>query len=518
MSHPVGPRMRHVLSALFATWMVLLLYATAWAERVNQITLLHFGDIYEILPQQETGGFAPLMTLIQRARDRHPHTLLTFGGDLLSPSVISYLSQGKEMVSLCNALGIDLAVLGNHEFDFGPVVLAKRIEESRFQWLASNVRVANDRPFPGTKLTAIREMNGIKVGFIGLLIEPTGALIDADNPVNFLDPIAIAEALIPQLKQQGAEMIVALTHQTTAEDKNLAREVAGLDIILGGHDHKIEVLKSGKTLIVKTASEGRYLAEIALTVIRPEVGEKGILRIIPDVHLMSSFRIPPEASVQAIVTEVDNRLRGGLDRVVGRTSTELDSREETVRQRESTMGNLFADAIQAESQADAVIFNGGGLRGNRLYPAGSTLTYGDIFKESPFGNTIVLLEISEQTLWQALEHGISQVGMGRFPQVAGLSLTYDPRRPPGNRILELYLGKRHRKTARLNRRGTRMYRLGTNDYLARGGDGYHMLVGAKRLISAEAGKPLSTVVMNFLTQKGTVSYRAEKRLTAIKQR
>ncbi|MEO5339698.1 MAG: bifunctional metallophosphatase/5'-nucleotidase [Magnetococcus sp. MYC-9] len=516
MSHPVAFRRRSVWAAVLAGGLLLFGVATSWAERLSRITLLHFNDIYEIAPQREIGGFAPLMTLIEQERQRYPHTLLTFGGDLLSPSVISYLTQGREMITLSNALGIDLAVLGNHEFDFGPVVLAKRIQESRFKWLASNVQVAGGQPFPGTLQTAIRAMDGVQVGFIGLLTQSTASLANVEGQVVFVDPIATAKQLIPQLKQQGAEVIVALTHQSLAEDEALARGVEDLDIILGGHDHDVTVRNIGKSWILKAASDGHHLVVADLTIIRPNAGEKGKSHIIPNLHQLSTFRMAAHPLLQTLVEEVDGRLRGDLGRVLGQTATELDSRESTVRERESAMGNLFADAIQAETKADAVLFNGGSLRGNRLYAAGTSLTYGDIFRESPFGNTVVLLEVSEETLWQALEHGLSLLGQGagRFPQVAGLSCRYDPKRPPGSRILSVQLGRKGQESLPLQRNGQRMVRLGTNDYLARGGDGYRMLVGARSLINAEAGKLFSMVVMEYLQQHPSVAQRVEGRMVA----
>ncbi|MBF0160950.1 MAG: bifunctional metallophosphatase/5'-nucleotidase [Magnetococcales bacterium] len=484
----------------------------ARAERLAQITLLHFNDIYEIAPIREIGGVAPLMTLIEQERRRSPHALLTFGGDMLSPSLLSHLTQGQEMLALCNTLEIDLAVLGNHEFDFGTQVLTTRIQESRFPWLASNLRQADGQPFPGTHLTAMREINGVKVGFIGLLTQSTATLASLEGQVTLSDPIATAKEWIPQLKQQGAEVIIALTHQSLAEDEALARGVQDLDVILGGHDHDRVVREVAKTLILKSAADGNSLAVADLTVLLPEPGEKGKRRIVANLHQLSTFRTPPHPTLQKRVEAVDERLQGHLSRVVGKTATELDSRESTVREKESSMGNLFADAIQKETRADAALLNGGSLRGNRLYPAGSPLTYGDIARESPFGNTVILLELSEQTLWEALEHGVAMPGQGqgRFPQVAGLSFTYDPRRPVGNRILKLSVGNQA-----LQRLGTRIYRLGTNDYLARGGDGYRMLVTAKRLLTAEAGRPLSTVVMDFLNQQGTVSPQVEGRIVAV---
>ena len=114
--------------------------------------------------------------------------------------------------------------------------------------------------------------------------------------------------------------------------------------------------------------------------------------------------------------------------------------------------------------------NGGGIRGDRTYPADTVLTRKDILTELPFGNVTVLAEISGAGLLAALENGVSQVedGAGRFPQVSGLSFTYDPARPAGSRIVAVAVGGAALDPAR-------SYRLATNDYLLGGGDGYASL-------------------------------------------
>ena len=111
--------------------LALLLAGGASAEPVT-ITFLHTNDVYEIAPKEGRGGLAELATLLQQERGAAEHSITTFGGDLISPSVLSGLTQGAQMIELYNLLGTDVAVLGNHEFDFGPEVAAQRIEESEF--------------------------------------------------------------------------------------------------------------------------------------------------------------------------------------------------------------------------------------------------------------------------------------------------------------------------------------------------------------------------------------------------
>ena len=119
----------------------------ATGAEAARLTFLHLNDVYVVAPKDGRGGFAPLMTVLQEERAKAGGAAITtFGGDLLSPSILSTITKGAHMIELMNAIGLDAAVPGNHEFDFGSEVLARRIDESRFAWLAANVT-----PQPGVK-------------------------------------------------------------------------------------------------------------------------------------------------------------------------------------------------------------------------------------------------------------------------------------------------------------------------------------------------------------------------------
>jgi len=153
------------------------------------------------------------------------------------------------------------------------------------------------------------------------------------------------------------------------------------------------------------------------------------------------------------------------------------------------------------------LINGGGIRGNRLYEAGTTLTRRDILQELPFGNPGVLVELSGVDLLAALENGVSQVEnkAGRFPQVSGLRLTYNPGKPAGSRVLDVQVGGKA-----LDRTAT--YRVASNDFLLKGGDGYSSLSQGKVLIDASGGTLMATTVMRYITAKGSVAPQLEGRI------
>ena len=192
---------------------------------------------------------------------------------------------------------------------------------------------------------------------------------------------------------------------------------------------------------------------------------------------------------------------------VGTTAVELDSRRATVRLKESAIGNLIADAIREYTHADVALTNGGGIRGDRTYPAGTTLTRKDVLTELPFGNVVVLLEITGADLRAALEEGVSAVEdvAGRFPHVSGLHFVFDPKRPKGSRVLEVTVGGKP-----LDPGAT--YKLATNEYLMAGGDGYASLKRARPIVDASGGALMASVVIDYVAARGTVSPAVEGRI------
>src|SRR5690606_931739 len=223
---------------------VVLLSGTASAA---QITLLHFNDAYDLPPvDEELGGFDRLATLIDQYRAQHPNALVLFAGDLISPSLASSVFYGSQMIQGMNVIGVDYAAFGNHEWDFGDAVLQERIAESEFTWLSTNV-LWRMGLYPGTQTTALVEVDGVKVGLVGL--------VSRGEETRCVDPIVAARIGAERLKAQGAEVIVALTHLTIAEDRALLAAVPEIDVVLGGHDHDVTTEWVGRQFISKAGSE-----------------------------------------------------------------------------------------------------------------------------------------------------------------------------------------------------------------------------------------------------------------------
>lgn len=495
---------RAALATLAVVWI-----GPVRAEPVT-ITFLHTNDVYEIAPVNGRGGFAPLATLLEQERARSEHTITTFGGDLISPSVLSGLTQGAQMIEFMNVLGTDVAVPGNHEFDFGPEVAAARIQASEFPWLGTNLRGPDGGPAVGTVDLEMIDIGGYKIGLFGLLAPETDVLASPGPDITFASPIETAQTAVAQLREQGADLIVALTHLNLAVDQELARSVEGIALILGGHDHNPITIAEGDTLIVKAGYDAHHLAAVDLVVDRVMERDQEVVEAIPSWRYVSTAGVAPHPEVQGVVDLYEQLLDDELGVAVGTTTVELDSRRDTVRTTESNFANLIADALRETVGADVAIANGGGIRGDRVYDAGAVLTRKDILSELPFGNVTVLIELSGADLLEALENGVSEVEdkAGRFPQVSGMTFTYDAAAPAGSRIVEVEVAGEPLDP-------NRTYTVATNDYVFSGGDGYEALSRGKALIDASGATLMASMVMDYIAAQGEVAPAVEGRITRL---
>jgi 5'-nucleotidase / UDP-sugar diphosphatase len=472
------------------------------------ITFLHINDVYELAPVRGKGGFAQLMTLIKAERAKNPNTAMTIGGDFLSPSLLSGLVKGEQMIAGFNEIGVDFTAFGNHEFDFGGEVLKTRLAESKFPWLGTNVLGPDGKPYAGSQAYGFKQFGDVKVGFFGLLTPETVTLSSPPKDVRFAPVKEIAAAAVKALREQGANMVVALTHLTIDEDRELVRTVPGIDLVLGGHDHEPITIYERNVLIHKSGYDAHYLGAIDIQVRTQDTPQGKRTSVTPSGwRLVGTMGVAADAQVAALVKKYDDRLQAELGQTIGTATTELDSRRDFIRTQETGLGNLFSDAIRDAVGADIAITNGGGIRGDKLYPAGTRLTRKDVFTELPFGNVTVLVELSGAQVKAALENGVSQVEQkgGRFPQVSGMTFVYDPARQAGDRVLEVKIGGKP-LDANAN------YKLAANDFILTGGDGFGMLSKGKVLIDASAGKLAASQVMDYIQAKGTVAPAVEGRI------
>jgi 2',3'-cyclic-nucleotide 2'-phosphodiesterase (5'-nucleotidase family) len=250
-----------------------------------------------------------------------------------------------------------------------------------------------------------------------------------------------------------------------------------------------------------------YITAVDLAVDVQEKDGKRSIKWWPNFRIIDSATVTPDPETQAQVDKYNAQLSKELDVAVGTTGTPLDSRRASVRTTETAIGNLIADAMRGAVGADVAITNGGGIRGNKEYPAGSSLTRKDIYTELPFGNKTVKLELTGADIWAALENGFSEIehGAGRFPQVSGLVVEADATQPAGKRVTSVTVGGRPIGM-------TDTYTLATNDYMQAGGDGYSVFKQAKVLVGDLNAKLLASDVMDYITAMKSVSPTVEGRI------
>lgn len=509
-SHPTREPLHHAAQGQsrrrWLAALIVFLLATPAAAGEGRITLLHFNDFYEIAPIEGWGGFAPLETLLERERARNPASLTLLSGDFISPSLLSGTTRGAHMIEFGNAIGIDIAVPGNHEFDFGAEVFRKRMGESRFPWLVTNLREADGRPFNGAPETLVRTVDGVRIGFLGLLTPQTKVLASGAETLR-LEPVQpAAVAAVAALRAEGAEVIVALTHLSFEEDRDLAHSVSGIDLILGGHDHAPMTFMAGHTLVHKSGQDGHWLGVVELLVERDAADG---VRVTPSWRMESTRGVAGDAEIAARVATFEKTVDEAMGQAIGSSSSPLDSRAGTVRFKESSFGDLAADALRAGLAADVAVINGGGIRGDRLRPAGQPLTRRDVMTELPFANLALLFEVRGAAIREFLETAMETAGQpsGDFPQVSGLALVYDVSRPAGSRLVEVTVGGRPLDDAAL-------YRFATSDYLAFGAMGTKVLAGAAPLVDRSAARLLTTLVEEYLAARSPVDLGSAPRIRA----
>ena len=367
---------------------------------------------------------------------------------------------------------------------------------------------ADGTPFGGAKASVTRQVGDFKIGIFSLLTPETTHLSSPESGVTFKPAEAVAKETVAALRKDGADIVIALTHLDIAEDRALARS-AGIDIILGGHDHDPIMFYEGGSLILKAGTDARYLAVADISLNKRESRGKTRVSMRPEWKLISTAGIAPDPEIAALVKDYEADLDTKLGVVVGKTDIELDSRRATVRSQESTMGNLIADAIRDGVGAEIGFANGGGIRGDRTYPTGTALTRKDILTELPFGTVTLLIELKGSDLLAALENGVSRVAdtAGRFPQVSGVTFAFDAKKPAGSRVSDVKVGGQPLESSR-------GYRVATNDFIYGGGDGYAALKKGRTIIDSSGATLMATMVMNYITANGTIAPQVSGRIVA----
>ena len=459
---------------------VLILSSFAFGQNIR-VTILHVNDVYQFAPVEggKKGGLARLLTLKKQAVAENPNTIFTLGGDTVSPSVETRTYKGAQMIDAWNAVGIDYAVFGNHEFDIKTPELLARMKESKFTWLGANViDTKTGKIFGDTPPFVVKEIGGIKIGIVGFLLPETKQTSSMEDSLTVTDYCSLAKKLVKEMRKKAkVNAVVGLTHLSMTQDKELA-QCAQFDLILGGHEHSLLQSSSNGTPIFKMTADAREMGKFNLNF---DAQTKQLVSL--------DWEIVPVTDKIADAPEfapVFEKYRGLLEQLavqVGTTSVQLDALSHSNRQKETNIGNFVAEAYRKAAGADIGFVNGGSIRADLTYEPG-ILTKRDVLSILPFNNPIVKVEMTGKVLKQILEHGVARSGPGedtepgRFPQVSGIRFQYDTTKPAGIRIVSVTVGGSPLDEAKT-------YTVATSDFLvSRSGDGYTMFKEGKVLTDA----------------------------------
>jgi len=501
---------QNIIIAGLLTGLIAFAPLTAMADETATIRFIVTGDLYEFPADKDRGGYAKLASvakIFKKKTKKDIQSYLVHVGDAYSPSLLSTMDKGKSTVEMLNAVAVDYMVLGNHEWDFGPENVRERVWESNFPVLASNVIDQDGLPIDGTVRTAMINVGPFRVGIMGLVTTNT-KVISSTGSDEFLPVLDTAKALAKELKGQGANLIVALAHLDFLEDMELVQ--SGLvDVVLSGHDHYYISWDDGKTVWMDSGENSEKVGVMDIHLKSYMKRGKKRFSWEADMRFVDTKNIPEDPAIASKVKKYEKYLSDELDIVIGKTSTELDSRKKTVRTGEAAIGNLIADAMRDGVDADIAIANGGGIRAKKIYAPGTSISRRDMLTEMPFGNVVVKLRLTGAQIWEALENGVSQVenNAGRFPQVSGLSFTFNRKAQAGSRVVTAKIGGQP-----LNK--GRSYTVATNNYAAGGGDGFSVFKKGEVIIDASGATLLASMVMNYIKSKGSVSPKVEGRIVA----
>ena len=415
------------------------------------------------------GGAAALKATLDSAAARcRCATLRLDAGDEMQGTLASNLVFGRSTIEALNAVGLDAAALGNHDFDWGVDTLRARLRQARYPWLAANVFDSASGRRPDWAVPyRILERGGLRIAIVGYLTPQTRTIVKAANVagLSFRSGVAAIADVLDAARARGAELTVIVAHEGAYCDSlpcrgeivDLARELDStrVQFIVSGHTHSlVKTVVNGIPIVQARANGTAYgIADL----IRHDDGSRGWQVNVETVY---ADRVTPDAGAAAIVA----KYRPEVEQLSRQVIAVLQDSLPALRG-EYPLGNLIADAERAAGPGiDFALMNNGGIRRD-LYPG--PVTYNDVFELQPFANRIVTVRVSGAQLKQVLEHALA----GRAPDahISGLVVRYDPQQPAGRRVIEM-----QRPNGALVRAEGR-YLLAVPDFLQTGGGGYAML-------------------------------------------
>ncbi|HNV70758.1 MAG TPA: bifunctional UDP-sugar hydrolase/5'-nucleotidase, partial [Candidatus Ozemobacteraceae bacterium] len=516
------------------------------ADRVT-LTLLHTSDTHghiasDIDAADTTGsghrvsGFPLLKAQVQKikldALRQGNRALLLDAGDYFQGTAIVEETQGQVMIDLMNRMNYLAAGIGNHDLDYGLARLKDVLRSARHPILCCNVfETATGRLMASARSHIRVPYKGHQIAIIGALDPRTPDISMAENVagLEFRDPVPILNELISRLRTQGVDVFVLLSHLGIEQDRQIAETVEGIDLILGGHSHtemrELEYAGKNRVPIAHPGYDTRYVSRVDLHLLK---GERPAVTFTP--HFLSTAHLEEDAGMQTVIGEKLSSIAAKVKRHLGTCRATL---VRGVIGGDSPEGNFVADAIREGTGAEIGLTNVGGVR----FPiASGPVIWDQIFQLQPFNNLVEVVPMTGAQIVKILEEGLSVPfqqadaadkeyarkhfrldisGLRRDFMAAfgylvpsNLLVTFDPERPPMQRIVKLTLADDSPLDLK------RVYKVAFNSYLSQGGDGYKYLKNWPGKINSR--KLVRDLIVEKIERDQVIGPPAEQRMINLK--
>ncbi|SFA40172.1 5'-nucleotidase [Parageobacillus thermantarcticus] len=485
----------------------------AHPHRYIDVQLLGINDFHGQLDvTRNVGGKAVgradyLAAYLKQREAENKNTLLVHAGDAVgASSPVSALLQDEPTIEFLNKLGFDVGTLGNHEFDEGVDEMLRLIyggihlttgyfRGADFPYVSANV-VDKKTGKPLLPPYVIKRVNGMPIGFIGVVLSDTPSIVDASGVagVSFTDEAKAINEAAKQLKRRGVRAIVVLAHNPGVSNKDgsnangevvdIAKKVDDeVDVIFAGHNHAYLNAEVDGKLLVQSYSYGTAFSDVDVKI---DPRTKDIVAKKAEIVTTYQDGIKPDAEIAKLIGKYEEKVAPIVNQVVGTAQTTITSKQNASG--ESALGNLIADAQRSALKTDFAFMNPGGIRADIEQ---GEVTWGELYNVQPFGNQLVKMTLTGGQIRKLLNQQW-QPNQTRMLQISGLTYTWDASKPIGDKVVDIYLPN----GAKLDPNAE--YTVAVNSFLADGGDHFTVLTEGK---NREAGPvDLDALIAAYIQQ------------------
>ena len=482
----------------------------------GKTVILHSNDVHGAIK-----GYANIAALKAEYEAEGATVILVDAGDYSQGTTYVSSTKGLDAVKMMNVAGYDFATLGNHEFDYGYEQLKSNMSEAKFKVLCANVLDAEGNSI--FDATAIKEVNGVKIGFFGLETPETQtkanpALIKGLQFLGGEKMYECAQAQVAALKDAGADIIVCLAHlgidgeSEPNRSVDLFAKVEGIDFIIDGHSHSVMEKGPSDEPIQSTGTQFKNIGVIVIDNATKTIESNKLVAVTEE--------SAKDKAVEVAAADIIERITAEYGAVFAKSEVELNGdKAPGNRNMETNLGDLITDSMMWQILKDAdsltvpaenivAVTNGGGIR---AWIHKGEITKNDVFTVLPFGNTLTVVYVKGADLLEALEASTycTPAAVGGFPQIAGMKITvvtkaqYDANE-------ETYPGSTYHGPKSINRvtidevngkpfDPNATYAVATNNFTAAGGDTYYAFARSEG--SIDTGYTLDTILMDYIKEE-----------------